>query len=64
MSLYPIISEYQEGLRNARIYKTSNGEWGVVVFDATDDFNGFQSFHTEEDAEIFAEDWVTGHVSI
>lgn len=54
----PILSNYQEGTRNAKVYKTANGEYGVIVYDANDDFNGFESFHTMDDAEDFAEDWV------
>lgn len=63
-SLMPILSNYQEGTRNAKVYKTTNGEWGVIVYDAQDDYNGFASFATEEDAEIFAEDWVMGYDSV
>ena len=59
-----ILSEFQEGTRNARVYKTANGDYGVVVYDAQDDFNAFESFEVIELAENFAEDWVTGHVSI
>lgn len=59
-----ILSEYQQGTRNSRVYKTSNGEYGVIVFDAQDDFNGFNSFEFLEQAENYAEDWVTGNVSI
>lgn len=58
MQLMPITSNYQEGTRNAKVYKTRNGEWGVIVYDAQDDYNGFASFSTEEEAEDFAEDWV------
>jgi hypothetical protein len=60
----PILSEYQEGTRNARVYKTANGEYGVVVYDAQNDFNWFQSYTKLEDAENFAEDWVLGHESV
>lgn len=60
-TLMPIISNYQEGVRNAKVYKTANGEWGVITYDASEDYNGFQSFETEEDAENFAEDWVMRH---
>ena len=60
----PISSEYQDGTRNARVYKTANGEYGVVVYDSENDFNWFQSFLTLDDAENFAEDWVLGHESI
>lgn len=58
------LSEYQEGLRNARVYVTQTGHYGVVVFDALTDFEQFKSFVTEQEAEDFAEDWVTGNESI
>ena len=54
----PIISNHQEGTRNAKVYRTANGEYGVVVFDAETDYNGFQSFHSIDLAEDYAEDWV------
>ena len=38
----PIISEYQNGTRNARVYKTTSGQYGVLLFDANDDYNEFQ----------------------
>lgn len=63
-TLMPIISDYQQGTRNAKIYKTQNGEWGVIVYDAQDDYNGFASFVSEEQAENFAEDWVIGNDSV
>jgi hypothetical protein len=59
-----ILSEYQEGTRNARIYKTQNGDYGVVVYDSQDDYNGFDSFDFLETAENFAEDWVNKDVPI
>jgi len=59
-----ILSEFQEGTRNAKVYKTTNGDYGVVFFDAQDDFNGFNSFNSLENAENFSEDWVTGNVAI
>lgn len=62
--MFPILSDYQQGDRNAKVYKTAMGEYGVIVYDAQDDFNGFKTFPTEEDAEIFAEDWVMGYESI
>lgn len=64
MQLMKIVSDYQEGTRNAKVYRTQNGEWGVIVFDAQDDYNAFATFESEELAEVFAEDWVTGHVTI
>jgi hypothetical protein len=54
----PILSEYQEGTRNARVYKTASGDYGVIVFDADTDYNGFDSFGDINTAEDFAEDWV------
>ena len=61
MNLLPILSNYQDGLRNAKVYKTATGEFGVLTYDANDDYNGFAIFDTEEDAENHAEDWVTGN---
>jgi hypothetical protein len=54
----PILSNYQEGTRNAKVYKTASGEYGVIVFDAQDDFNGFESFPSINLAEGFAKGWV------
>jgi hypothetical protein len=56
--MMPILSNYQEGTRNAKVYKTATGDYGVIVYDADNDYNGFESFVTEELAEHFAEDWV------
>lgn len=63
-NLMPILSEYQNGLRNAKVYKTTTGDYGVIVYDANDDYNGFQSFSNEESAEVFAEDWVLKDVAV
>jgi hypothetical protein len=60
----PIISEYQEGTRNARVYKTANGEYGVLLFDAEDDHNEFKAYATIDEAEDAAEDWVLGYDTI
>jgi hypothetical protein len=59
----PILSEYQDGTRNARVYRTANGEYGVLLFDAQDDYNEFRSYPTIDEAEDVAEDWVL-HESI
>lgn len=59
-----MISEYQEGLRNARVYKTTKGTYMVVVFDGETQFEDVKSFEVEQLAEDFAEDWVTKNVSI
>jgi hypothetical protein len=56
--MMPILSNYQEGTRNAKVYKTASGDYGVIVYDAQDDFNGYESFQRVNDAEDFAEDWV------
>jgi hypothetical protein len=56
--MMPILSNYQEGTRNAKVYKDTSGKFCVIVFDAQDDYNGFESYYNEEDAENFAEDWV------
>mgnify|MGYP003342537460 CR=1 FL=1 len=62
--MMPILSNFQNGLRNAKVYKTTAGEYGVIVYDANDDFNYFQSFDTEDEAENFAEDRVNGNLSV
>lgn len=64
MNLLPILSNYQQGTRNAKVYKNGNGEWGVIVYDSADDYNAYAGFSREEDAENFAEDWVTGNESV
>lgn len=56
--MMPILSDFQEGTRNAKVYKTASGDYGVIVYDADTDYNEFQSFANEELAEEFAEDWV------
>jgi hypothetical protein len=56
--MMPILSNYQEGTRNAKVYKTATGEYGVIVYDADTDYNGFESFVNEDLADHFAEDWV------
>ncbi len=63
MQIMKILSNYQQGTRNAKVYKTQNGEWGVIVYDAQNDYNDFETFPSEEDAECFAEDWVLKNVS-
>lgn len=54
----PIISNYQEGTRNAKVYKNASDGFAVIVFDAEDDYNGYESFNNIDTAEDFAEDWV------
>jgi hypothetical protein len=54
----PILSEYQDGTRNSRVYQTANGDYGVLLFDAEDDYNEFRSYTTIDEAENVAENWV------
>lgn len=61
MNLLPILSEYNDRTKNARVYKTPNGEYGVLTFDSETDYNGFEVFRTEDEAEHFAECWVLNH---
>ena len=60
----PILSDFQHGTRNARVYKTSNGDYGVILFDSEDDYNEFRSFSTKEAADTLAQEWVNKNVSI
>lgn len=55
-----IISNYQHGTRNAKVYKTETG-YGVLMFEAETDYNAFNSFTNIDSAEDFAEDWVVKH---
>lgn len=56
--MFPILGNYQEGVRNAKIYKTANGDYGVIVYDADTDYNEFDSFKDINSAEKFAKNWV------
>ena len=42
----------------------ASGNYGVLTYDSADDYNGFESFGSEEDADNFAEDWVLKNVSL
>ena len=64
MNLLPILSEYQDGTRNAKVYKTPSGEYGVLMYESETDYNGFEVFPTEDLAEHRAEWWVLDHESI
>jgi hypothetical protein len=61
--MFLILSDFQNGDRNAKVYKTTLGDYGVILYDAQDDYNEFKSFPVIEQAENFAEDWVSGHVT-
>ena len=60
-NLLKILSNFQEGDRNAKVYKTASGDFGVLYYDATVDYNEFDSFPSLGVAEDSAEDWVMGH---
>jgi hypothetical protein len=56
--MMPILSNHQKGTRNAKVYKDASGKYSVIVFDAVDDYNGYESFYTINEAEDFAESWI------
>lgn len=56
--MMPIISDYQEGTRNAKVYKDATGSFCVIIYDSENDYNGYESFSNISDAEDYAEDWV------
>jgi len=58
MNLMPIISNYQDGTRNAKVYRDSSKRFCVLIYDAFDDYNGYESFEDLDIAERFAEDWI------
>lgn len=62
-SLFKILSNFQEGHRNARVYKTASGDYGVLYYDATFDYNEFSTFDTLQLAEDSGQEWVKGHVN-
>lgn len=53
-----VLSEYQEGLRNVKVYKSKNNMYNVVVYDGDLDEEDFYSYNSLQIAENFAEDWV------
>lgn len=58
-----LISEYTLGFKNARVYKTTNGKYMVVVYDADSDYEDSKLFDFVDSAEDFSEDWVNGDVT-
>ena len=64
MNLLPLLNNYQNGWRNAKVYKTNSGDFGVLVYDATEDYNGFETFVVLDEACRYAEEWVNRHDSI
>jgi hypothetical protein len=61
MNLLPILKNYQNGYRNAKVYQTNSGDYGVLTYDATDDHNGFDTFTILEEAYHYAEKWVNNY---
>jgi len=53
-----VLSEYTQYPYTATVYK-ANDEYGVLMYIAEEDHNEVKFFSNEEDAENFAEDWVT-----
>lgn len=58
-----ILSEYTEGLRNAKIMKMENGEYLVLLWDAAREIDEHKSFVNLETAENYAENWVLKYVT-
>ena len=58
-----IISEYTEGVRNAKVMKMENGQYTVLIWDAAREIDDHRMFTSLEVAEDFAENWVLQHVS-
>ena len=58
-----MISEYTEGMRNAKVMKMANGQYFVLIWDANREIDEQKSFNNLEAAEDFAENWVLNYVS-
>ena len=52
------ISEYQEGTRTVKVYKTKNSEYSVVVYTCVSHSEYNKSFVTIDEAEDYAQDLV------
>lgn len=49
---------FMDGNRIAKIYTRGKDSYRVFVLDSYNEFQDEKYFSNEEDAEIFAEDWV------
>ncbi len=49
---------FVEGNRTARVYTRGKNSYRVFVLDSYTEFQDEKYFDSEEDAEVFAEDWV------
>lgn len=53
-----MISDYTEGMLNARVYKTAKNNYMVVFWDGNTQEDFATIYETLEQAEDAAEDWV------
>lgn len=53
-----MISEHQNGTRNARVYLHHTNVFDVIVYDSDDDYTFLKKFGAVDDAEDYAENWV------
>jgi hypothetical protein len=58
-----IISEYTEGVRNAKVMKMESGGYLVLLWDADREIDEHKSFNNLETAEDYAENWVLKYVT-
>ena len=59
-----LISEYQVGSKNSRVYKTTNNTYMVLVYEEDSNYENSKLFDFIDMAEDFAEDWVNGDVAL
>lgn len=52
------LSAYMHGNRIAKVLRRGDKGFRVTLLDSYTEFMGEQFFEVEEEAEIFAEDWV------
>ena len=52
-----ILHNYQQGTKNAKVYKTGK-KYAVLMYESTNDYNSVEFFNSEEDAENRGEDFV------
>jgi hypothetical protein len=55
-----ILHNYQQGTKNAKVYKTGGKQYAVLMYESTTDYNSAEFFNSEEDAENRGEDFVMG----
>jgi hypothetical protein len=52
-----ILHNYQQGTKNAKVYKTGK-QYAVLMYESTNDYNSAEFFNSEEAAENRGEDFV------